>query len=102
VSLGGWLRGAQALSILVSQDYSPENAALLQQRGLIDHFDKQLEAMLGDTGTKSVVIRMRDGLRRMRTLLASGDGSIPKEKVPEIAGIASELLKSLASKSGRN
>ena len=102
VSLGGWLRGAQALSMLVSQDYSRENAALLQQRGLIDHFDKQLEAMRGDTGTKSVVIRMRDGLRRMRALLASDGGPIPKQKVPEIASIASDLLKDLASKSRRN
>jgi hypothetical protein len=102
VSLGGWLRGAQALSMLVSQDYSRENAAFLQQRGLIDHFDKQLEAMRGDTGTKSVVIRMRDGLRRMRALLASDDSSIPKQKVEEIASIASDLLKDIASKSRRN
>lgn len=102
VSLGGWLRGAQALSTLVSQDYSRENAALLQQRGLIDHFDKQLEAMRGDIGTKSVVIRMRDGLRRMQALLATDDGPIPKQKVPEIASIASELLKGLAPKSRRN
>ena len=102
VSLGGWLRGAQALSTLVSQDYSRENASLLQQRGIIDHFDKQLEAMRGDTGTKSVVIRMRDGLRRMRALLASDDSSIPKQKVEEIASIASDLLKDIASKSRRN
>jgi hypothetical protein len=101
-SLGGWLRGAQALSTLVSQDYSRENAALLQQRGLLDHFDKQLAAMRGDIGTKSVVIRMRDGLRRMRTLLASDDGPIPKQNVPKIASIASELLKNLASKNPRN
>ena len=102
VSLGGWLRGAQALSMLVSQDYSRENAVLLQQRGLIDHFDKQLEAMRGDTGTKSVVIRMRDGLRRMRALLAPDDNSIPKQKVEEIASVARDLLKDIASKSRRN
>ena len=102
VSLGGWLRGAQALSTLVSQDYSRENAALLQQRGLIDHFDKQLEAMRGDIGTKPVVVRMRDGLRRMRALLASDGGSIPKQKVAEIASIARDLLKDIASKSRRN
>lgn len=102
VSLGGWLRGAQALSTLVSQDYSRENAALLQQPGLIDHFDKQLDAMRGDAGTKPVVVRMREGLRTMRALLASDDGFIPKEKVAEITRVASELLKSLTSKSRRN
>lgn len=102
VSLGGWLRGAQALSTLVSQDYSPENAALLQQRGLVDHFDKQLDAMRGDTGTKPIVVRMRQGLRTMRALLASDDGSIPKQKVAEITRVARDLLKDLASKNKRN
>lgn len=101
VSLGGWLRGAQALSMLVSQDYSRESAALLQQRGLLDHFDKQLEA-IRDAETKPIVVRMREGLRKVQALLASDDGSIPKQKVPEIASVANELLKSLASKSRRN
>lgn len=99
VSLGGWLRGAQALSTLVSQEYSRENAALLQQLGLLDHFDKQLAAIRGDNGTKSVVIRMGDGLRRMRALLPSDGGPVPEQNVPTIASTASELLKSLASKS---
>jgi len=102
VSLGGWLRGAQALSLLVSQDYSRENSALLQQRGLIDHFDRQLEAMRGDPGTRSVVVRMREGLRTMRALLASDEGFIPREKVVEITRVSRDLLKDLASKSKRN
>jgi hypothetical protein len=102
VSLGGWLRGAQALSTLVSQDYSRENAALLQQRGLIDHFDIQLEAMRGDLGMKPVVIRMREGLRSVRALLASNGGSMPKQKVEEIATVTRDLLKDIAFKSRRN
>lgn len=102
VSLGGWLRGAQALSMLVSQDYSRENAALLQQGGLIDHFDKQLESLRGDVGTRPIVVRMREGLRTMRALLASDDGSIPKKKVEEISSVARDLLKDLASTSKRN
>lgn len=102
VSLGGWLRGAQALSTLVSQDYSRENASLLQQRGLIDHFDKQLGAMRGDPGTKPIVVRMREGLRRVRALLASDDSAIPKQRVEEIAIVARDLLKDIASKSRRN
>jgi hypothetical protein len=102
VSLGGWLRGAQALSTLVSQDYSRENAALLQQRGLVDHFDRQLDSIRGDIGIKPIVVRMREGLRRMRTVVASDDAPVPQQKVPEIASIASDLLKSLAPKSLRN
>ena len=34
VSLGGWLRGTEALSALVLQNYSPERAELIRQPGL--------------------------------------------------------------------
>ena len=101
VSLGGWLRGAHALSTLVLQNYSQENAALLRQPALIDHFDKQLAAMRGDIGTRPIVVRMREGLRRVRALLASDEGSIRKQTVEEIANVAKDLLKELASKSRR-
>jgi hypothetical protein len=100
VSLGGWLRGAQALSTLVLQNYSRENAALLRQSALIGHFDKQLAAMRGDIETKPILVRMRDGLRRIRALLASEDGSIRKQTVEEIANVTEELLRDLRAKHG--
>ena len=97
VSLGGWLRGTQALTALVLQDYSPENAALLRQPALLDHFEKELTTMQGDRKLAD----MRDGIEKVRTLLGSGDGPIQRETVGNIAHIAEELLKDLGSKAGK-
>jgi hypothetical protein len=100
VSLGGWLRGAQALSMLVLQNYSGENAALLRQPALLDHFQKQLAAMPSDMRNKTILVRMRAGIQRIQTLLASDDGPIRKQTVGKIANAAEELLKGLSSKNG--
>ena len=53
VSLGGWVRGAEAFAVLVSQDYSKPDAELLRQPALFDHFEKQLAGMSGDVGDRS-------------------------------------------------
>ena len=40
ISLGGWLRGTEALSALVLQNYSPERAELIRQPGLANYLEK--------------------------------------------------------------
>jgi hypothetical protein len=102
VSLGGWLRGIQVLSTLVLQNYSPENAALLRQPALLDHFEKQLATVNGGMRNKPVLSSMRDGIREIRRVLASNDGPIPRQAVKEIASVAEELLKRLGSKRGND
>jgi hypothetical protein len=97
VSLGGWLRGTQALTALVLQDYSAENAALLRQPALLDHFEKELTTRQGDRK----LARMRDGIQKVRTLLGPGDAPIQRETVGQIASVAEELLKDLSSKGGK-
>lgn len=102
VSLGGWLRGMQVLGTLVSQDYSAEKAALLRQLALLDHFEKELTAAHGDLKTKPLLMRMRDGIRKVRTLLGSSEGPIQKETVGQITNLAGELLKDISSKRGQD
>ena len=48
VSIGGWLRGTEALSALVLQKYSPERSDLIRQPVLINYLEKQLLAMSSD------------------------------------------------------
>src|SRR3954452_1656534 len=45
VSLGGWLRGTQVLTSVVSAHFSPDGAELLHQPDLLVHFQTQLEGM---------------------------------------------------------
>ena len=95
VSLGGWLRGAEALAVLVSQNYSNQNAELLRQSSLLDYFDKRLGEMDSDISTNPAVVRMREGIRKVRPLIASEDPQISRKTVKQISGIAGNLIKSI-------
>lgn len=100
VSLGGWLRGTQALSALVLQDYTTENAALLRQPVFLDHFERELTAMSGDLKSRPLLVRMREGIQKVRSLLGARDAPIKKETVGQVAKVADELLTQLGSKGG--
>src|SRR5215467_12721032 len=45
VSLGGWLRGTQVLTAVVTKHFSPDGAELLHQPDLLSYFQMRLQAM---------------------------------------------------------
>ena len=96
VSLGGWLRGAEALAALVGQNYSPENAALLRQPGLIDYASKQLADMRGDGQTDPTVVKMLEGVRKIRRQLGSEAGPTSPEEVKAIETSCGDLLQAVS------
>jgi flagellar biosynthesis regulator FlaF len=96
VSLGGWLRGTEALTALVLQSYSSQNAELLRQPALLDHFEQRLAGISDGVRTKSMIVSMREGIHKIRPLVASEDFQISREKVKEISTVSEELLKGLS------
>lgn len=96
VSLGGWLRGAEALTTLVLQNYSGQKAELLRQSALLDHFDKRLAEMSDDIRTNPMIVRMREGIQKVRPLIATEDSQISQKNVKEISAASKELLKGLS------
>ena len=95
VSLGGWLRGTQALTALILQNYSNQAAELLRQPALLDHFEKGLAGMSNRMRTNRMVVRIRDGMQKIRPLIASGDAQISQEKVKEISVVSEDLVKGI-------
>lgn len=95
VSLGGWLRGTEALTALLRQRYSEENAQLLRQPVLLDYFEEQLANMSGSLQGDHAVARMAEGLRQMRRALPAGDGKVSRKKVEEISESSAGLMKTL-------
>jgi hypothetical protein len=95
VSLGGWVRGSEAFAALVLQNYSKEDAELLRQPALFNHFEKQLASTSGDVATDPIVVNMSAALRKVRKVLASGGTQISPQKVKQISSTSSEILKSL-------
>jgi hypothetical protein len=90
VSIGGWLRGTEALSALVLQNYSAERSDLIRQPGLANYLEKQLLGMSNDIRRRPIVVKLLDGIRRIRTL--SENGPLPKDTVGEIHDICQELV----------
>jgi hypothetical protein len=92
VSLGGWLRGTEALSALVLQNYSPERSNLFHQPALIDHLEKQLRAMSSDIQGRPIVVKLLDGINTIRSLVESENGPLSEETVRKIHGVCAELV----------
>ena len=98
ISITGWLRGTEALSSLVSQDYKPDRADLLHQPDMLATFDKQL----GGMDQKKVlanpqVAALREGLKKIGPLIdVRGNDAIAQKDVEEINKIAAVLVKSIA------
>jgi hypothetical protein len=92
VSLLGWLRGTEALSALVLQNYSSERSDLLRQPALANYLETQLLAMSSDIQNRSMIVKLLDGIRRIRTLLERENGPLPEQTVREIHSICEELV----------
>jgi hypothetical protein len=92
VSLGGWLRGTEALSALVLQKYSPERSALIRQPILVDYFEKQLRAMSSDIQARPVVKKLLQGVQTIRPLTESQNGPMSEETVRKVHDVCAELV----------
>jgi hypothetical protein len=92
VSIGGWLRGTEAVSALVLQNYSPERSELIRQPGLANYLEKQVLATSSDIQERPMVRKLLDGIRRIRTLAEGENSPLPEETVQQIHSICEELV----------
>ena len=92
VTFGGWLRGTEALSALVLQNYSPERSNLIRQPALIDYLEEQLHAMSSDIRARPIVVKLLDGTHTIRTLVESENGPLSEETVRKVHGVCAELV----------
>ena len=97
VSLGGWLRGSEALSALLLQNYSPERSILIRQPELMDHLEKQLRSMSSDIQGRPIVAKLLDGMHAARALVGVENGPPSKETVQKLHAECTELV-SLSSR----
>lgn len=99
VSLGGWLRGTEALTAVVSKGYTKDGAELLHQPVLLDYFEKRLANMDKKIKTNPVVTKVQKGILEIRPLVGQEDGTQISEKtVKEIGTIAEDLVKTINAK----
>jgi len=92
VTFGGWLRGTEALSALVLQNYSPERSNLIRQPALIDYLEEQLNGMSSDIKARPIVVKLLDGIHTIRSIVESENGPLSEETVRKVHGVCAELV----------
>lgn len=93
ISLGGWLRGTEALSALVLQNYSSERSELIRQPGLADYLEKQILAMSSDAQRRPMLGKLVEGIGSIRALVENESGALPEETVQKIHKICEDLVR---------
>jgi len=89
VSLGGWLRGTQILSAVVSKHFTQEGAELLHQPDLLRYFGDRLNSM--PEYRVPVVESIKRSLVEVRPLIDTGNRSISPDAVRRINEITTRL-----------
>jgi hypothetical protein len=69
ISLGGWLRGLEITSSAVESKYTPERAAVLWQRDLINYFAEEMTTLPPTLAHTPLFEKLRSGIGAIRTLL---------------------------------
>lgn len=96
VSLGGWLRGTEALTALILQNYSTDKAELLRQPASLEYFDGHITKIDRELRSNVLVTKMQQGIRRIRPLVRSdGKLRISEKTVGEIGAITEKLVEEL-------
>ena len=99
VSLGGWLRGTEALCEVVNSSYSRDGADLLHQPVLIDHFSIQLDGLKARYKKGPMIGKIQTGLKDIRPLIGLSDGAeISAKSVREVGAITAGLVKAIQSR----
>jgi hypothetical protein len=93
VSVGGWLRGMEALCALVSQDYSPERAELIRQPAVMDYLEKQLVEIQRDVGDRSALAKTLNGIRGIRRRIEREPGPISEKTVRKVGSVCEDLVR---------
>jgi hypothetical protein len=95
VSLGGWLRGTEALCEVVQKNYSKDGAELLHQPLLLEYFQRRLDAMDPHLKKNPVVKNIQSRINDIHPLISGP--SITSKDVDSVLDIARDLVKSISS-----
>lgn len=100
ISIGGWLRGTEALATVVNSSFSKDGAELLHQPVLLDYFERKLSAMPAKYKSLPLVTDVQKGVLEIRPLVGISDGTLISPKsVEEVGSVAGRLTKAINSKS---
>lgn len=93
VSLGGWLRGVEAVAFLIYEDYTPERARVLVQPEAIDYFLDRVSTLHPDMVKDPLFQTIDRNLKAIRAAtVKEGDAPPSQEEVKEVRKRAAEVV----------
>ena len=92
VSLGGWLRGTDALTAIVDEHYTPSGAELLHQPELVHYFDRCITKMSPRLRKNPLVVRIRSTLNQIAPIIDGKRHEIPREQVKKIHSLTDDVV----------
>jgi hypothetical protein len=96
VSLGGWLRGTEVLTSVVTKHFSVDGAELLHQPDLLSYFQTRLQGM--PEFKVPILHEIEDALVQVKPLIDVGNARIPQESVKKINEITTRLGNGIVTK----
>ena len=97
VSLGGWLRGTEILTAVVTKNFKADGAELLHQPDLLQHFETQLQEMPEFKTETPLIDQIQGALVEVKPLIATPK-SISPEAVKKINEITTRLDTAIVTK----
>jgi hypothetical protein len=97
ISLGGWLRGLEICAGAVESNYTPDRAAALWQRDLINYFAEELKTLPPAIAHKPVFEKVRAGVNDIRDRLNRAPEKPSLEDVKALHAEARELNSMIAA-----
>jgi hypothetical protein len=102
VSIGGWLRGTEVITSLITGAYSRDKAELLGQPDLVAYFGKSIKQMKDDVRVNEKMMAVEEGLEMIRQLMENGDEVLDADEVNEMQEVCARLLALVRSTGAAN
>jgi hypothetical protein len=99
VTLGGWIRGTEAVSGWIANNYTEPEAKLLRQPAIVALLRAKLAALPPKTQEDELVKGLDGRLKSMQDLVSFPPGQTPAQAdVKKLNGTAADLISSITSK----
>ena len=102
VSLGGWLRGLEIVSILIADDFSAPRAARLVQPEALDYFIDRISTLNPNLKAKALFQKIEEALKGIRgATVKPGEIPLNIDDVKKVRDITRELNARIAETGAR-
>lgn len=96
VTIGAWVRGLQAASAIVLNNYTPESAKLLRQPAIVDYLIQQIDQLPPKIRSGEALTHIAAELDKVRPLVNTSLGQpLSLDAIKQLNQIAAEMMNSI-------